>query len=306
MDKMFICLGYNVSESSLNKYFKDRIKNKTVRITGVRALDLDTFETLNLSLDDIVENRLGIGGSALDYIEIEKSVYVYVGAYDSIEYFQGEEYNLVSYESNNLSRPVFCNGKLVDGFPNNQSFRSNYIVNYRIGYLDLYINTITSGVLVKACEFELLNINYKGDELSGLSPRFSCNLDSKKFSISALNIYRDGNVEYINNILAYIERLSYEAEGELTYVVSNGVKYIAIGNLRNSFTLVVPTSVEDIHLVNDDIRLDKRYKILVSLERYSLLVDKIYNSLDVECDGEGLAKKLKIIKAFNIEVDTYG
>ena len=84
------------------------------------------------------------------------------------------------------------------------------------------------------------------------------------------------------------------------------LEIVLLGNLRNSFTLVVPTSVEDIHLVNDDIRLDKRYKILVSLERYSLLVDKIYNSLDVECDGEGLAKKLKIIKAFNIEVDTYG
>ena len=143
--------------------------------------------------------------------------------------------------------------------------------------------------------------------MSGLSPRFSYNLDTKKFSISALNIYRDGNVEYINNILAYIERLLYEAEDELTYVISKGVKYIAIGNLRNSFTLVVLTSVEDIHLVNDDIRLDKRYKILVSLERYSLLVDKIYDSLYGECDGEdGLAKKLKIINEFNIEVDTYG
>lgn len=87
MGKMFICLGYNVDESSLNKYFKNSIKNKTVRILGVRALDLDTFETLDLSLDDIVENRLDIGGSVLDYAEIEKSVYVYVGAYDSIEYF---------------------------------------------------------------------------------------------------------------------------------------------------------------------------------------------------------------------------
>lgn len=304
---MFICLGYNVDESSLNKYFKNSLKNKTVRILGVRALDLDTFETLDLSLDDIVENRLDIGGSVLDYAEIEKSVYVYVGAYNSIEYFQGGEYNLVSYESNNLSRPAFCNGKLVDGFPNNQSFRSNYIVNYMIGYIDLYINTITSGILVKAFDFELLNINYKDDELLGLSPRFSCNLDAKKFSINALNIYSDGDAHYINNTLAYIKTMHYEVEDELTYVVSNGVKYIAIGNLKNSFTLVVPQSVEDIQLVNVDNRLNKSYKILVSLEKYSLLVDKIYNSIGVDCDGEdGLAKKLKIINAFNIEVDTYG
>ena len=302
---MFICLGYNVDENSLNKYFKDRIKNKTVRITGVRALDLDTFETLDLSLDDIVENRLDIGGSGLDYDKIEKSVYVYVGEYYSIKYFQGGELNLISYTD--LRIPAFCNGKLVDGFPNNQSFRSNYIVNYVIGYLDLYINTINFGILVKACEFELLNINYKDDELSGLSPRFSCNLDTKKFSISALNIYRDGNIEYINNILAYIERLFYEAEDELTYVVSSGVKYIAIGNLRNSFTLVVPQSVEDIHLVNVDNRLNKDYKILVSLERYSLLVDKIYDSIGIKCEDEdSLVEKLKIINAFNIEVDTYG
>lgn len=302
---MFICLGYNVDENSLNKYFKDSVKNNTVRILGVRALDLDTFETLDLSLDDIVENRLDIGGSGLDYDKIEKSVYVYVGEYYSIKYFQGGELNLISYTD--LRIPAFCNGKLVDGFPNNQSFRSNYIVNYVIGYLDLYINTINFGILVKACEFELLNINYKDDELSGLSPRFSCNLDTKKFSISALNIYRDGNIEYINNILAYIERLFYEAEDELTYVVSSGVKYIAIGNLRNSFTLVVPQSVEDIHLVNVDNRLNKDYKILVSLERYSLLVDKIYDSIGIKCEDEdSLVEKLKIINAFNIEVDTYG
>lgn len=52
---MFVCLGYNVSESSLNKYFKDKNKNKLVRILSVRVLDLDTFETLDLSLDDIVK-----------------------------------------------------------------------------------------------------------------------------------------------------------------------------------------------------------------------------------------------------------
>ena len=302
---MFICLGYNVSESSLNKYFKDSVKNNTVRILGVRALDLDTFEHLDFSLDDIVENRLDIGGSGLDYDKIEKSVYVYVGEYYSIKYFQGGELNLISYTD--LRIPVFCNGKLVDGFPNNQSFRSNYIVNYVIGYLDLYINTINFGILVKACEFELLNINYKDDELSGLCPRFSCNLDTKKFSISALNIHNDGNIDYINNTLAYIKSIYYDTEDELTYVVSNGVKYIAIGNLRNSFTLVVPQSVEDIHLVNVDNRLNKSYKLLVSLERYSLLVDKIYDDIGVDCDGEdSLVEKLKIINAFNIEVDTYG
>ena len=302
---MFICLGYNVSESSLNKYFKDSVKNNTVRILGVRALDLDTFETLDLSLDDIVENRLDIGGSGLDYDNIEKSVYVYVGEHNSIKYFQGGEFNLISYTD--LRIPVFCNGKLVDGFPNNQSFRSNYIVNYVIGYLDLYINTINFGILVKACEFELLNINYKDDELLGLCPRFSCNLDTKKFSVSALNIHNDGNIDYINNTLAYIKSIYYDTEDELTYVVSNGVKYIAIGNLRNGFTLVVPQSVEDIHLVNADNRLNKSYKILVSVERYSLLVDKIYDSIGVDCDGEdSLDEKLKIINSFNIEVNTYG
>ena len=76
---MFLCLGYNVSEGSLNKYFKDKIKNKNLRILGVRVLDLDTFETLDLSLDDIAKNKLDIGGSALDYDEIEESVYVYMG-----------------------------------------------------------------------------------------------------------------------------------------------------------------------------------------------------------------------------------
>ena len=125
--------------------------------------------------------------------------------------------------------------------------------------------------------------------------------------MSALNIYSDGNIDYINNTLAYIKSIYYDTEDELTYVVSNGVKYIAIGNLRNSFTLVVPQSVEDIHLVNADNRLNKDYKILVSLEMYSLLVDKIYDSIGIKCESEdSLVEKLKIINSFNIEVDTYG
>ena len=296
---MFICLGYNVSESSLNRYFKDKNKNKLVRILGARVLDLDTFETLDLSLDDIVENRISIGGSVLDYSHIEKSVYVYMG-HGKIEYFQGGEYNLVVYEVYNLSRPAFCNGELVYDFPNCHSFRSRHIVNYMIGYFDLYINITTSGILVKAYGFDLLNIDYTD---YGVCPVFSDSLDTDKFSLCALDIGSVGGIEYINNILAYVK----DPLDNFTYVVNNGVKYIAVGRFSNSFTLVVPPSVEDIHFLRADTDIDKRYNILVSKEKYSLLVDKIYDNIEIRCDNEdSIAEKLKIINSLNIEVSTYG
>lgn len=298
---MFVCLGYNVSESSLNKYFKDKNKNKVVRILGVRVLELDAFETLDLSLDDIVKNKIEISGSILDYDDIEKSVYVYMG-HGKIEYFQGGEYNLVVYEVYNLSRPAFCNGELVDDFPNYHSFRSKHIVNYRIGYFDLYINIITSGILVKAYEFDLLNIDYTD---YGVCPMFSCRLDADKFSLCDLDISSVGGVEYINNILAYIKN----SLDNFTYVVNNGVKYIAIGSFKNSFTLVVPPSVEDIRFIRFDDNIDnKRYNIVVNKEKYSLLVDKLYDNIGIyaELGKDSLAEKLKIINSLNIEVSTYG
>ena len=296
---MLICLGYNVSESSLNRYFKDKNKNKLVRILGARVLDLDTFETLDVSLDDIVENRISIGGSVLDYSHMEKSVYVYMG-HGKIEYFQGGEYNLVVYEVYNLSRPAFCNGELVYDFPNCHSFRSRHIVNYMIGYFDLYINITTSGILVKAYGFDLLNIDYTD---YGVCPVFSDSLDTDKFSLCALDISSVGGIEYINNILAYVK----DPLDNFTYVVNNGVKYIAVGRFSNSFTLVVPPSVEDIHFLRADTDIDKRYNILVSKEKYSLLVDKIYDNIEIRCDNEdSIAEKLKIINSLNIEVSTYG
>ena len=295
---MFICLGYNVSESSLNKYFKDKDKNKVVRILGVKVLDLDTFETLDLSLDDIAKNKIEIGGSVLDYDEIAESVYVYMGENGSLEYFQGGPHCIVAYDPYSLSMPAFCNGELVDGFPKIQSFRSRHVLNYEIEYLDLYINIITSGILVKVCGFDLLDINYTDYKTC---PRFSCSLGINMPSLGALDISSVGSILYINNILAYVKNSS----DNFTRVVNNGVKYIAISSLRNSFTLVVPPSVEDIHFSRFDSSIDKKYNILVSKERYGLLVDKIYDSLGI--DGwDSLSEKLKIINSFNIEVSTYG
>lgn len=302
---MFVCLGYNVSESSLNRYFKDKNKNKLVRILGVRVLDLDTFETLDLSLDDIVKNEIEINGSILEYDCIADSIYVYyvhTGEGGKIEYFQEGEYNTVAYDPCSLNIPAFCNGELVDGFPDIQSFRSKHIVKYNIGYLDLYINIVTSGILIKAYGFEIMNINYT-DDIDRL--RFSCVLNYKKTSLGALDISNDGDIRYINNILAYIKN----SLDNFTYVVNNGVKYIAIGSFKNSFTLVVPPSVEDIRFIRFDDNIDnKRYNILVNKEKYSLLVDKLYDNIGIyaELGKDSLADKLKIINSLNIEVSTYG
>lgn len=303
---MFVCLGYNVSESSLNKYFKDKNKNKVVRILSVRVLDLDTFETLDLSLDDIVKNKIEISGSILDYDDTADSTYVYytyvyMEESGKIEYFQEGEYNTVAYDPCSLNIPAFCNGELVDGFPDIQSFRSKHIVKYNIGYLDLYINIITSGILIKAYGFEIMNINYT-DDIDRL--RFSCVLNYKKTSLGALDISNDGEIRYINNTLAYIKN----SLDKFTYVVNNGVKYIAIGSFKNSFTLIVPPSVEDIRFIrfDDDIN-NKRYNILVSKEKYSLLVGKLYDNIEIRCDNEdSITEKLKIINSLNIEVSIYG
>lgn len=221
-----------------------------------------------------------------------------------IEYFEEGEYNTVAYDPCSLNIPAFCNGELVDGFPDIQSFRSKHIVKYNIGYLDLYINIITSGVLIKAYGFEIMNINYT-DDIDRL--RFSCVLNYKKTSLGALDISNDGEIRYINNTLAYIKN----SLDKFTYVVNNGVKYIAIGSFKNSFTLVVPPSVEDIRFVKYDDINNKRYNILVSKEKYSLLVDKLYDSIGAYDElggigGNSLDEKIELINEFNIEVSTYG
>lgn len=132
---------------------------------------------------------------------------------------------------------------------------------------------------------------------------FSCSLDTDKFSLCALDISSAGGIDYINNILAYVK----DSLDNFTYVINNGVKYVAISSFSTSFTLVVPPSVEDIHFLRADTDIDKKYKILVSKEKYSLLVDRIYDSIEIRCDNEdSITEKLKIINSLNIEVSTYG
>ena len=294
---MFICLGYNVSESSLNKYFKDKDKNKVVRILGVKVLNLDTFETLDLSLDDIAKSKLEIGGSVINYNKLEKSVYVYMGESGSLEYFQGGEYNLVAYEPGNLSRPAFCNGELVAGFPSVQSFRSRHIVSYGIGNFILYIDILNYGISVKAHNFELLNINYKDDKLA---PIFGCVLN-KRYELKGFECRDSSGIEYINDTLASIVNPVNDM-----YLIENGIKYVYIGSISNHLKIVIPPSVDDIRLADGAFK-DKSYllDIIVSLERHSLLVDKIYDSLGID-GGDSLTEKLEIINSFNIEVSTYG
>lgn len=297
---MFVCLGYNVSESSLNKYFKDKNKNKVVRILGARVLELDAFETLDLSLNDIVKNKIEISGSILDYDDIEKSVYVYMGENGKIEYFQGGEYNLVTYEPFNSSMPAFCNGELVSGFPERQSFKSNHIVYYKIGNFTLYIDVITSGISVKAYGFELLNVNYKGD---GLAPIYGEGL-GKVYELKDFDCRDTSGIEYINDTLASILNPVDDV-----YLIENGIKYVYIGGISRDLKVVVPPSVDDIHLADGHFK-DKSYlvEIVVNKEKYSLLVDKLYDNIGIyaELGKDSLADKLKIINSLNIEVSTYG
>lgn len=297
---MFVCLGYNVSESSLNKYFKDKNKNKVVRILGVRVLELDAFETLDLSLDDIVKNKIEISGSILDYDDIEKSVYVYMGENGKIEYFQGGEYNRVTYEPFNSSMPAFCNGELVSGFPERQSFKSNRIVYYKIGNFTLYIDVITSGISVKAYGFELLNANYKSD---GLAPIFGEGL-GKVYELKDFDCRDTSGIEYINDTLASILNPVDDI-----YLIENGIKYVYIGGISRDLKVVIPPTVDDIHLADGHFK-DKSYlvEIVVNKEKYSLLVDKLYDNIGIyaELGKDSLADKLKIINSLNIEVSTYG